>query len=83
MFYGKPGSDDAGVLFARKANELHIGNEAGKNGFFHSPGRGLSFTLILTQNLPLNVQKLLHHGSARFCFSGNMTIKKLQICPLK
>lgn len=45
MFYGKPGSDDAGVLFARKANELHIGNEAGKNGFFHSPGRGLSFTL--------------------------------------
>ena len=33
MFYGKPGSDDAGVLFARKANELHIGNEAGKMDF--------------------------------------------------
>ena len=37
MFYGKPGSDDAGVLFARKANELHIGNEAGKMDFSTLP----------------------------------------------
>ena len=164
MFYGKPGSDDAGVLFARKANELHIGNEAGKMDFSTlpagvsllryldpksssecakaaaswfsqvlffrehdykkapdlpseveerqvicrllqamdidildysilemKPGKwifplsrpGSLFYAILTQNLPLNVQKLLHHGSARFCFSGNMTIKKPRICPLK
>ena len=44
---------------------------------------GSLFYAILTQNLPLNVQKLLHPGSARFCFSGNMTIKKPRICPLK
>lgn len=37
MFYGKPGSDDAGVLFARKANELHIGNKAGKMDFSTLP----------------------------------------------
>ena len=37
MFYGKPGSDDAGDLFARKANELHIGNAAGKMDFSTLP----------------------------------------------
>ena len=54
-----------------------------QNMFPISSRPGSLFYAILTQNLPLNVQKLLHHGSARFCFSGNMTIKKLQIYPLK
>lgn len=69
MFYGKPGSDDAGVLFARKANELHIGMKPGK-WIFPLSRPGSLFYAILTQNLPLNVQKLLHPGSARFCFPG-------------
>ena len=82
MFYGKPGSDDAGVLFARKANELHIGNEAGKMDFSTLPA-GVSLLRYLDPKSSSECAKLLHHGSARFCFSRNMTIKKLQIRPLK
>lgn len=37
MFYGKPGSDDAGVLFSRTEDELHIGSAAGKMDFSTLP----------------------------------------------
>ncbi len=29
MFYGKPGTEDAGVLFSRTGNDIHLGTAAG------------------------------------------------------
>lgn len=56
MFYGKPGSDDAGVLFARKENELHIGNEAGKMDFSALPAT-TSLLRYLDPNSPSECAK--------------------------
>ncbi len=56
MFYGKPGSDDAGVLFARKGNELHIGNEAGKMDFSALPAT-TSLLRYLDPNSPSECAK--------------------------
>lgn len=37
LFYGKPGSDDAGILFGRTESELHIGPAAGNMNFSSLP----------------------------------------------
>ncbi len=56
MFYGRPGSDDAGVLFARKENELHIGNAAGKMDFSSLPA-GTSLLRFLDPDSPSECAK--------------------------
>ena len=73
MFYGKPGSDDAGVLLPAKQMNSILEMKP-ENGFFHSPA-GVSLLRYLDPNSSSECVKAAHPGSARFCFSGSMTIK--------